>query len=263
MSKLLLVLLPISLSALEMKPWFGDLYEFYFTADYTYSRYNKVDNAHPPLKHPSNDQLIYLGLEFSPSSEWDADIDLEFVNTPRQSWGYRSFALQVRRLWLDENYDDPLSVTTGFNFRNVNHLSLTDISCPYATAYDFEMNLAIGKEWCPCRIFALGAIGIGTGGATWAKAHGAFEGNWDQTHRYEFFVDSLFGFGADQIIHIEHFHSYAHIHYQAVDLGLAYTYATQVWGNLSFSYAHRVYAQSFPANTNFFMLSYTLPFSLF
>ncbi len=264
----LLLSLPLAASALEMQPWFGNVYEFHFLGDYTYSRYNKVDHATPPLKHPSNDQLFLLGLDFCPSSSWDLDLDVEFVHTPRQEWGFRSAAAQIRRLWLDDVLYDSVSLTTGLLLRGVSGTSLKDVSCPYHAAFDMEMNIAIGKEWSSSafwryRLFGFGALGIGNRGSPWSRAHVAIELNSEDVHRYELFSDGYFGYGNEETINIKHFHSYAHIHHKSVDVGLSYGYMMSVWGTLYLSYAHRVYARSFPANTNFFSLSYNLPFSLF
>ena len=143
MLKKALLLLPISLSALQVQPWFHEIYEFTFTPSYTYSRYRDVQNGHPQLKSASNDHLIAFDLGISPMQKWDVDADLEFADTPRQSLGFRSSALQLRYQWLDDIAGDPVSVTTGISGRGVGGHSLKDVSCPYHSYANFELNSAV------------------------------------------------------------------------------------------------------------------------
>src|SRR5277367_6649476 len=75
--------------ALNTKPWFGDIYEFALDSAFTYSRYHKVQDASVQLKHPSNDKLYALDLGFTPSDSVDLQAEVEFADTPRQSFGWR------------------------------------------------------------------------------------------------------------------------------------------------------------------------------
>ncbi len=261
-------LAPLMIHALEVKPWIGNPYEFRLLGNYTHSHFNKVDNASPGLDRPSNDQLVLLGLGFTPGNTWDTDFNIEFVNTPRQSWGFRSAAVQLRRLWLDDILSDPISLTTGLNLRAVSQHSLKDVSSPYHSAFDMEMNMAMGKEWhkqafWTHRIFAFGGLGIGNTGSPWTRAYAAFQANKSNRFRYELFSEGYWGFGPQKTIDINAFDGYGHIRHKSVDVGVACSYVSELRGGLSFRYAHRVYAESFPANTNFYMVVYDLPFSYF
>ncbi|HUD01911.1 MAG TPA: hypothetical protein VMR37_06255, partial [Rhabdochlamydiaceae bacterium] len=80
MRKLLLFsLLSLSLQGLEIEPWFCNVWEFTFTPSYTYGRFNSVQNGHPQLKKPFNENLLTFDLEVSPSPNWDLDGDVEFA----------------------------------------------------------------------------------------------------------------------------------------------------------------------------------------
>lgn len=268
MLKKALLLLPISLSALQVQPWFHEIYEFTFTPSYTYSRYRDVQNGHPQLKSASNDHLIAFDLGISPMQKWDVDADLEFADTPRQSLGFRSSALQLRYQWLDDIAGDPVSVTTGISGRGVGGHSLKDVSCPYHSYANFELNSAVGKEWDTgpfwfLRTFGFAAVGMANHGFPWMRALIDLEGNLHHTHRLGLFAEGYFGFGDKTRVHVDHFRGYSSLRHQSIDVGLKYTYAFQIWGRLSLAYTRRVFARSFPENVNFFTICYQLPFSLF
>lgn len=264
----LLLLLPISLFGLEMEPWFCNIWEFTFTPSYTYGRFHHVQNGHPRLKSPFNEHILAFDLAVPPSPNWEIDADVEFADTTRQSMGLRSGALQARYLWLDDVVGDAVSLTTGLSARGVSRHGLKDISCPYHSQANFEVNTSIGREW-DCgfdwrtRVYGFGAIGMANRGYPWARAFATFEGNIQSAHRFGIFAEGFFGFGNESRVKTDHFNGYAFIRHRNIDLGLKYTYAFEIWGRLSFAYTRRLYARSFPENVNFFTVSYMLPFSLF
>jgi hypothetical protein len=264
----LILLLPVSLCALDMEPWFCNLYEFTFTPSYTYSRYRDVQNGHPQLKGVSNDHLLRFDFTVSPSPNWEVDAEVEFADTPRQSMGLRSGALQAKYLWLDDVMGDPVSLTTGVSARGVSRHSVRDVSSPYHYYGNFEINSSVGREWdrgfdWRLRLWGFGAVGMANRGSPWARAFAMFQGNLHSAHRFGVFTEGYFGFGGQKRVNVDHFEGYAKIHHQSIDLGVEYTYVFEVWGHLSFAYTRRFFARSFPENVNFFTVRYLLPFSLF
>lgn len=255
-----------ALFSLQMEPWFGNTYELYWDSLYSYSWYPKVANGIPSSQKKSIDQLLgfNLGVPFSPN--WDAEIEVEFVNTPRQSWGFRSIAAQARYLWLNDVSEDPVSFTTGIDIRQVSVKSLADVSCPYHSNFNVESTAALGKEWSHCsfwafRTFIFSGIGIANHGAAWLRVRGAWQGNIKDRHHYELFAEGYGGLGAKNRVNINHFHGYGNIHHQSLDLGVSYTYLFPVWGSLQVEYIRRLYAHAFPEKTNFLVFRYHLPFS--
>lgn len=252
----------------EEKPWLGNLWEFYLDAGYAFSRYSSVANANPPLKHPSNDNLIGFDFGLSPAEEWDVAMEVEFVQTPRQRWGRRSTAIQVRKLWLDDTIGDALSLTTGATVRLTSYNSLRDISCPYSARWDVEFHSAVGKEWnrasaWTTRFYGVGAVGQGSWGAPWTSVKLAFDVNKVDVHQIEFYALGYWGFGRRHTVDISHFKGWGSYDHSSVDLGLGYFYYLGAWGHLRLDYFHRVYARVYPRGVNSLMLSYHLPFSLF
>lgn len=263
-----LIALPLSLQALDTEPWFRELFEFELSAAYTYSNYTRVQHSVHPLKHPSNDQDLLFGLSLPFSESMSADIELEFAETPRQVMNVRSGAIQARYLWLDDILGDPVSLTTGVVMRGVPSHALNDISCPYHNNFNFEINSAVGKEWAQGRFwqmhaYGVVALGIANRGAPWTRVNLTFQYNMRDIHNFEVFTNGYWGFGTRKDVNIKHFNSYAHIAHQSLDLGVGYRYDMNYWGALSFEYAYRLYALSFPQGVNFVTLRYQFPFSFF
>jgi hypothetical protein len=264
----LFLITPLSLFALDQVPWFCTLWEFTLTPKYTYSRYPRVQNGVPPQQHPSNDHLLAFDLAVSPSPDWQVDGEIEFADTPIQSMGFRSGAFQAKYRWLDDLIGDPVSLTTGAVIRGVSSHSLRDVSCPYHSHFNMEVNAVVGREWdhgfdWRVRIFSGGALGMGNRGYPWASGFGVVEGQIRSKHRLGFSIGASFGMGPHRKVDVDHFNGYAFIHHQNVDVGVRYTYVIPIWGHLSLSYARRVFARSFPEKVNFLTVEYRLPFSLF
>lgn len=253
---------------LEMKPWLGDFLEFQFQTAYTYSNYSKVNNACRQLSSTSNDQFLDFRLVLPAWPTISVDMELEFADTPRQPFGYRTYAVQARYEFLDDIEGDPVSLVASFNYRNVSSTSLHDVSAPYHAKNNYEVNVSIGKEWDQrawwiYRVFGFFALGIANKGSPWTTGLVSFEGNIADQHRWRVYMDSYIGYGAQKDVNIECFDGYASIQHRSVDLGAGYSYILGIWGKLSLDYERRVYAHSFPQNVNFLTVSYCLPFTVF
>lgn len=262
------ILLSCPAFALETKPWLGNVYGFDFESAFTYSRYRKVEGASKQLKGASNDYDIFLDLGFTPAAAVDVRAEIEFAETPRQPFNWRSAAMQARYQWLDDISGDPVSLTTGFNFRGVPKHSLRDVSCPYASSANFELTVSIGKEWSVgpewvMRTYGYATVGMANRGFPWTQELLMWQFNWQDVHALFLFAEGDFGFGDKQHVNVKHFHGWANIQHSSIDIGAAYRYRINIWGTITFSYAHRVFAHNFPEQVNFFTIAYFLPFSLF
>jgi hypothetical protein len=259
---------PVFVFALQTKPWLGNQYEFDFDAAFTYSRYRKVQNASRQLKSPSNDYNLFFNLGFTPRYDIDVRTEFELADTPRQSFNWRSVALQARYQWLNDIAGDPISVTTGLNFRAVPGHSLRDVSCPYASYANYELTLSLGKEWSKggdwiMRTYGYVTAGIANHGSPWTHQIFTWQFNWQDTHALFLFALGDFGFGHKQHVDVRHFNGWGKFQHQSIDLGVAYHYCFQIWGTLRVAYAYRVFAHNFPERVSFVTVAYYLPFSLF
>ncbi len=268
------ILSTISGHALKIEPWLGNVWEFEFDASYTYSRFHKVNHGVPQLHNPFNSNFLIFDLGVTPLFSlnslptMDFQAEVEFAATTKQDFGFQSGAFQARNQWLDDLTGDPISLMTGVIVRGVSHQSLRDVSCPYHSYANFEINSTVGKEWDSgpnwvLRTFGLLGIGNATRGYPWIRAHLAFQGNTNDTFQYHAFLRGYFGLGPKHDVHTNAFFGWAKTRHQSIDLGVAVRYMFDVWGWLEIDYAYRVYARSFPERVNFFTVTYHLPFSLF
>lgn len=256
----------ISGFSLEVQPWFGDVYQFHLAACYSYSRFNSVQGGIPQLTSPFNENLVYLGLEFCPSPEWSLDIDLQTASTSKNDFYFRSGALQVRYLWLDDLIGDQISFATGVSARASPSRALRDFSNPSHANLDFEADFSLGKEWDASenfrwRLWFFGALGHGNRGSPWVRGIFTTETNIHDQHRLGVYAAASNGYGRHSHVRTENFHGYAKIRQKSIDLGIWYGFRLDVWGSLRFGYERRVLAKACPQNINSFIASYSLPFS--
>ncbi len=258
--------LPFAAMALEVQPWFGDVYEFHLLSSYAYGRFNHVQGARPQLTSPFQTNVIYEGLDFSPSPEWSIDADIQFAATTQMPFNFRSVALQARYLWLDDIIGDKISLATGFSTRFTSSRALRDVSCPSYANADFELNFSLGKEFEATdtwlfRLWAFGAVGHGNVGSPWVRAIASLETNIQDQHKLALYATGINGYGRHSHLNPEHFNGYARIRNKSIDLGLRYGYRVGVWGTIRFEYTRRVLAKASPAQVNTWIFSYLLPFS--
>ena len=261
------LLLPfIPMAALEVQPWFGDVYEFHFLGSFAYSRFSSFQDAVPPFNQLFQSYVGYLGLDFSPSPVWSIDGDIQFADTTAMNFNFRSLALQGRYLWLDDIIGDPISLATGASARVTSSPGLRDISCPSHGNVDFEINFSLGKEFEASnswlfRTWCFGAVGHANRGAPWVRGIVSVETNIDDQHKWALYASGVNGYGRHVHVDTEHFYGYAKVREKAIDLGIRYGYRLGVWGTLRFEYMRRVLAKSAPQRVNTFLVSYLLPFS--
>ncbi len=260
-------LLPAGLGmAIEVQPWFGDVYEFHFLQSYSYSWFHSVQGSRPPYHQFFQSNLIYSGLEFSPAPVWDIDGDIQFAATTAASFNFRCLAFQVRYLWLDDIVGDAISFATGTSARLTATSSLKDVSCPSHGNVDFELNFSLGKEFDArdtwrFRSWIFGALGHANRGSPWVRAIASIEMNRNDVHKLGIYAQGTNGYGRHTHINVNHFFGYAKIRERVIDVGARYGYGMGVWGTLRMDYLHRVLAKSAPQNVNTVMVSWFLPFS--
>lgn len=261
-------LFPVALFSLEEKPWFGNFLEFEFRAEYNYNFFNKVQEGVPQLTSIFQTHEVAFDLELTAPEDWSWEMELEFADTSTVSWGYRSFALQARKLWLDDVCGDCLSLATGAIYRHVSSRMLKALSTPYHGTNNLELNASFGREWsCGCywyfRIYGFFAVGQANRGFPWLRGDLFFWANYEDCHQFRLYGQSYWGLGHRRIVNLDRFRGFAKIGHQSIDLGASYRYMMGICGSLQFDYLHRVYARSYPEHVNFFIFTYKLPFCPF
>lgn len=261
------LLLTASAFTLETKPWYGEVYAFYFQGAYSFSRFTHVEGASTQLKRPLNNNDMLFNVGFTPTESIDLEMELEFGQTTLTNLNYRSVALQGRYRLLDDIAGDPISLVFGANVRQACDHFLTDVSTPYAAVFNAELSCSVGKEWSEngmwtMRTYGLATLGQANRGYPWSKQLFVWQFNVEDTHRFGFFAEGNVGFGNRQHVNVENFHGWGRFQHQSVDVGLSYGYKIGFYGVITAAYAHRVFAHNYPEHVNFFTLSYHLPFSL-
>lgn len=251
--------------ALEEDPWFSEFLEFNFRTGYEYSFFNQIDHSSRSLDETIHAHVLDFGLGLTAPQDWNWELELEFADTTLESFGYRSFALGIRKLWWDDVCGDPVSLVTGFTYRDASSRFLTDPSTPYHARANFELHTSVGKEWCcghywSFRIFSLLALGQANKGSPWLRGDLTLWGNFQDCHQVSLYGKSYFGFGSRETVNIDNFNGWANIRHQSIDVGGSYRYLLGIYGSLRFDYLHRVYARSYPEHVNFFVFTYQLPF---
>lgn len=249
-----------------MAPWLGDVYEFHFEGSYAYSYFDKVADAKPSYHHPFHVNLLYFDLDFVPSSQWSIDMDIQFAESTKQAFNFRTAAIQGRYAWLDDVIGDPISLTTSANIRFTPTYALHDVSCPSYGNADFELNLSLGKElasqgsWL-FRTWFLGAVGHANRGSPWLKGLFALETHIADRHTWSLLAEGLSGYGRETHIDVDHFDGYARVRNKSIDVALRYGYRMGVWGTIRFEYIRRFLAKACPEQVNTGVISYRVPFS--
>jgi hypothetical protein len=261
-----LIFIPTICFVLEEKPWLGNVHEFYFLGKYSYSRFSSVDSSTQPLKNTSNDHNLCFDLDFCVSAYHSILAELEFMKTPRRSFGFSSAAFQWRFLCLDDLGGHFVSLVVGSNIRVVSKKSLTDISAYRSGEVEIEGNISIGKEFYKLefwkvRVWGTGFLGIANRGSLWVRGILAFEGNSEDNYRWGALLKGSHGYGKKTVVDIDSFRGYGYIRHKNLDIGCFFGYRLDKLGTLFFSYERRLLAKRYPKNVNTFILSYFLPFS--
>ncbi len=103
-------LMASSLFSLEETPWLDTPYQFNLLEDVSYSRYRYIDQAITQPSYVYNNYLTSTGISFMPAPELEVELELEMARTPHQLYGFRSAAIGVRYILLDDIAGDVLSL---------------------------------------------------------------------------------------------------------------------------------------------------------
>ena len=266
MRLLLFLLFPLSLSAFVVDPWFSNIGEFQLRSTYSYRYYPQMSQSQ--TSYHSNDHLIdlNLGLTFLPS--WEAQLESDFSDIQKLSWGAERLGAQIRYLMLNDVAGDPVSLTIGGQLFYVPSRNLRDVSCPYHAEGNLELGVGMGKElggvyhWL-YRLHGFFGIGTGNRGSPWLHPSLSVEMKYGRPHKFQLTADGSFGLGKQSLVFVDRFHGYAKIKHRSVDLSLGYSYHFKIWGSLEMQCVYRLYAYACPERVGMFTMSYHFPFSIF
>lgn len=256
-----------ALTALDMKPWFGDVYACSCKGSFAYVGFPKVEGAQVQLTAPAQSRTMTIDLNATPFSYCDVQIEGEFGHTRCVNWALRSAALQLRLRPLNDIAGDPCSLVMGLSVRAAPTHFLKDVSTPYAAQCNLELTTSVGKElslgahWT-LRTYGFLALGQANRGYPWIRPIWVGEYKWHNRHQFTLFVESHIGCGGKQGVDVHRFNGWGHFQHQSIDVGGGYGLKMGVWGTASVFYARRVFAHNFPMQANSFIASYSIPFSV-
>lgn len=258
-----LFFLPLSLFAVDLKPWFSPSFEFEPKAAYTYSQYTHV-NSFP---YNSHDQFFNLSLGFT---YFTTNLQLEFqtAQTRAVNFGPDFFMTTGRKLLLDDvSGQDPVSLAVGLSLVFPWAQSLADPSCFHHSKIDGELFLSVGKElscgpFWDWRFYNVCGFGTGIKGSPWIRDLLAIEKNFYNVHCVQLKLHFLKGFGNSGIASLVPFGGYYNINHNSLDLLLGYSYTLFPYATLSLDYTQRIYSWNAPKNIHAGTISLLFPFGL-
>ena len=256
----------LPLNALENRPWFFPPWQLYTGGLVEASVFTTVKDGFNPTQYRSNNVWAKAYLFFAISSKNDIQAEIEFLKTSLYPFGFESFVLQLRHQLLNDISGDFLSFDLGANVRFVPHKRLLDVATPYHNLQNFELEASLGKEFSRgedwfFRTFLFTGFGQANKGYPWVRVAVNLEGKALKQYTFQGFVKGYFGLGDLVFINVKDFDSYAMFRHKNIDVGVSASILFAIWGKLTFSYVHRVFARSFPDGYNSITLFYDLPFS--
>lgn len=257
-----------SVSATELKPWFGPEKLFEIRLKTLYDHYNKIHSDAGNRNFKSNDVFLSGSAEITLNPKWNAEAEITLGDTSTHSFNFIDEKATLRYLIWDDVLGDPFSITTGLSIAHVHPHALHDFSVLRHARVEFEYDISIGKEYScqqfwETRWWSETVVGMGIRGYPWIRENLNVEKNWCDLQLIRLFANSLWGLGHDDLDVNCPFPGYAFVGHQSIDLGLRYTLLSDApYGTISLEYARRVYAKNAPSNVNFLLLTILFPLNL-
>jgi len=258
-SILLIALVPLSAWGTELRPWYGNAFEFNWDIDATYQTYREVAVNSRDEQYSSDDYFFHTGVNTAFGEELAAEVEITAASTRHHRRFLDNLRITGRYLLADDIAGDPISLVVGVTGTQAFAISVDDISSFHHGKLEGEIHVALGREtacgsdW-GSRWWILGAIGSADVGSPWWRAQMTGEYHFLQRHAIAVFAYALGGLGHDTI-DIEDFHGYGPIRHLSVDVGFRYTFEIDFFGSLYLEYLNRVYARNFPAHANIVRLA--------
>lgn len=267
---------PFFLFATELKPWLDTCFQIQAKGSALLQNYQQIYTPRKTIRHHAFDQFYTLSAEVAipdcflsdnMNNAMSAEIELTVANTRRQHPNLDNIRLTGRYQFLNDIIGDPVSLTAGLTITQAFKNALFDVSSFHHGLIEAEATLSVGKE-IPCeqfwatRCWGFLGCGIGDWGTFWLRGYAACEKNWCDVQQLRIFIESMYGFGQQNIHKPTHFRGYGKIKHRSVDLGFRYSYFFDYGSSLRIEYAFRPYAYNFPTFANLLEISFIYPFGL-
>lgn len=257
--------------ATEKAPWFGNDNEFEWRNSLEHRYYDDVDTVQGAERRNGKESLLSLALGLATMGSFHAEAELTAYHLKADGLDaasrFDALTFQGRYLLMNDIVGEPFSIVAGADVSFVPSKSQREIGIVRHGNVELEGHLSIGREkssgrtW-DSRYWSSLALGVANRGSPWAKVHLAWEKNFSDEQSLLVFSDYRQGLGGRKLNQISEFTSYRSLDYAFADVGMKYAYQFAVMGELSASYAHRVYSQYTAKSVDTLSLSYFLPFGL-
>ena len=142
---LLLLFLPIFCMATDLKPWFGNQYEFEFRATALYQNFDSISAKGYHRKHNENDGFLTLGIAY-PFKRYCGEFEVTIADTSVQNYRWDNFRFTGRYQYWSQDAGDGLTVTGGMILDEAMSRALHDYSSFHHGHINGEAFLSIGRS---------------------------------------------------------------------------------------------------------------------
>lgn len=263
----LFMLAAMPLTATELRPWCGAIYDLDIRGKATLQQFQWIDTQCGKVKRPECDGFYTVGALGVPKEMMSVELELSALSSRHRVFGMQALRLTGRCFLLNDIVGDPVSLATGITVSQIFHAARRNIATFDHGGIACEGHVAIGKEYS-CEQFWVSrwwgvlALGIADVGYPWLRANLAWERNWWERHQLKVFMESIWGFGGQDLMLSCRFPGYGNIQFQAIDTGVRYGFRLDNNTLLTIAYAYRVYGRNCPRNVNLLQLEITYPYGL-
>lgn len=210
-----LFLLPLSLSAVSLNPWFDPIFDIKKKATIGYRTGKEVD------------ALSVKGeVETTVWTDIKAGIDVDAAKTNKNGFSFEAIRFTGLYRFQNDILGDPISIVGGMTLSFPRSAFRRDVSVFEPSPSYLEAHLIVGKEEVDCldwsrRKWAYITFGAGTKASSWLKTKLFYEINLYDWGYASFSLATLSGFGSN---HLFPFKSYSHVAYRELGFGIDYFY---------------------------------------
>lgn len=248
----ILLLFPWLVHSVEYEPWIGTYFEFEWRTALRCQKFHFLACPDSLRSYRSNDLFLNTSLSVAVKPQFSIEAEAVAASTRRQSGGIDHIRINGRYVFLDDIAGDPLTVTFGAGLIQGFNRSYKDKGAFHHGHSEAEIFLSAGKErtegmrWIS-RWWGMLGIGCAERGSPWIRFNASFAQRFKKKHELEIFAHTLWGLGHKNL-HPSHFGGYGPVQHQSVDLGFAYRYLIDFFGNVAIEYSKRVHVRNFPAD---------------
>ena len=256
-----------TLSAVQMKPWLGAVYEPQIRVAASYFQSPSLNGGNQNFNFKERASLQEVGGALTITPNLALEVALSTAYTDYRYFFFNCGEAAARYLWLDDVQGDPVSLVTGLALAFPSHDALHDPAIFHHSYCDTELYLSCGKElsrgaYWTWRFWALAGLGVGVRGYPWCHEVVAIEKGFCDRHEFSLKGEALQGLGHRDIEGIPPFAGYALLAHRSIDLSFAYTYRPSYGPRYTLELFGRAFAENGPARIRGGALRIVFPLSI-